>query len=218
MVAGFIKIPQAQTDFDTNIEMTKTKVLSNIDVCNIGIITNFNDKNQTCEIQLMQSKQYMGQYKEPPLLTDIPLFILGTMGADITFPDIIGTYCLVLTCDRNLANFLLTGEIYPPATTRMHNISDSIALCSIRPFNKSLSNYDTQAINIEYQNGNIKVKDEISINSQGKINLNAATQINLDAPMTATTGNLNVGTGYSGVIPCGTISISVSNGIITGVQ
>lgn len=99
----------------------------------------------------------------------------------------------------------------------MHDFTDCIALTTFKTLANPLGDYDINAITMEYQNSNIKIKDEISMNAKNDIHLKSVTKILLDAPSVETTGNFSVATGYSGVIPCGAISIQVTDGIITGV-
>lgn len=198
-------------------QLLKDNVMANLNCHNIGKIIDFDSSTQTCTVELMQIKQYNGNFFTPAPITQVPLIILGAGGGHITMPNPVGTICLILFLDRNIDNFMETGEQYVPETSRMHDFTDAIALTTFTTLANPLENYDENAITISYQNANIKVKDEIVINSQGNVTINSPTAITLNAPDVSTTGNFNAGTGYTGVIPCGSATIQVTNGIITGV-
>ncbi len=141
-------ITPVENDLTTNLELMKSKILSLLDCINIGRVLSFEPVSQTVNVQPMQVKYFRGQYKEAPILQNIPVIILGAPNSYVSFPDLKDSYCLILSCDRNISNFLVTGENYTPSTSRMHNITDSIALCGFNPLNRAISNYDKEAINI----------------------------------------------------------------------
>lgn len=195
----------------------KTKVLSTLNCHNIGKIVEFNAAKQTCTVQMMQVKQFNNNYYDPAPITDVPLIIYGAGGGHITLPNPVGTYCLLFFMDRNIDSFLETGEQYVPETTRMHDFTDCIAITTFKTLVNPITDYDLNAVTVTYQNANIKVKDEIVVNAQGNVTINSPTKVTINSPDVETTGNLSVGTGYTGVIPCGAATIQVTNGIITGV-
>lgn len=214
------KVEQGQKTpitLDRLLNLTENAIMSRLNCHNVGKIISFNATNQTATIELMQVKQFKNRSIIPSLLIDVPLFIYGAGNAHITLPDPTGSICLLLFLDRNIDSFLETGEQYEPETGRMHDFSDCIALTTFKTLANPISNYDLNAITLEYQNSTIKVKDEISIDAKDEVKIKSVTKIVLDAPDVETTGNLSVATGYSGVIPCGGVSIQVTNGIITGV-
>lgn len=196
----------------------KLSVLANLNCHNIGKIIEFDEDTQTCTVELMQLKQYNGRTFPPAPITQVPLFIYGAGNGHITLPNPVGTICLLLFNDRNMDNFMLTGEQYIPETTRMHDFTDCIAITTFKTLANPIKNYDKNALTISYQNANIKIKDEIITNSQGDYTINSPVKIILNAPEVVTTGNLKAGTGFSGVIPCGSATIQVTQGIITGVM
>lgn len=199
------------------MQLSQDVIMARLNCHNIGKILEFDDVTQTCSIQLMQIKQFNEQQITPTILTEVPLIICGAGNGHITFPDPVGTICILLFMDRNIDAFLETGESYVPETTRMHDFTDCVALTTFKTLANPLTEYDLNAITMQYQNSNIKVKDEISMNAKNDIHLKSITKIILDAPSVETTGNLKISTGYTGVIPCGVVSIQVTNGIITGV-
>lgn len=211
------QIEKAQINFNSVMQLSQDTIMSRINCHNIGKILSFNPDTQTADIQLMQIKRFNNEYITPTVLTDVPLIIYGAGGGHITLPDPTGSICLLLFMDRNIDAFLETGEMYTPTSTRMHDFTDCVALTTFKTLANPIQDYDTNAITMQFENSKLKVKDEISMDAKNDIHLKSVTKIVLDAPMVETTGNFSVATGYSGVIPCGAVSLQVTNGIITGV-
>lgn len=211
------KLSNAELDFNNMMALNEEAIMSRLNCHNVGKILSFDPLTQTCTVEIMQIKQFNETYYIPAPITDVPLIIYGAGNAHISLPDPTGSICLLLFLDRNIDSFLETGERYEPETWRMHDFSDCIALTTFKTLANPIANYDLSAITIEHENSTIKVKDEISIDAKDQVKIKSVTKIVLDAPDVETTGNLSVATGYSGVIPCGGVSIQVTNGIITGV-
>lgn len=143
-------LPKVQADFNTALNSVKNSVFSNLICHNVGkIITYYPDK-QCADIELMQVKEFNGTQYPNAVICDVPLIIYGSANAQITLPDLTGTICLLFTLDRNIDSFMETGESYVPPTSRMHNITDSIAITTFSTLNNPLQNYDNKAISIIY--------------------------------------------------------------------
>lgn len=194
------------------------KTLNTINCHQIGKIQEFNPLTQTATIQIQHINEYKGELFTPVILKDVPVFIYGTPNAYITMPDLVGSTCIILVMDRNIDAFLQTGEMYQPTTTRQHDITDCIALCTFKTQVDAIEDYDMEAINIGYQDSHIRVKSEIEINGNSNIKITSPTGITIDAPNIDTTGNLNVKTGKSAMVPCGNTTLTFTNGILTGVE
>ncbi len=141
-------LPKAQADFNTALNSVKDHIFSNLMCHNIGRIIEFYPDSQTADIELMQVKEYNGGQYANAVISEVPLIIYGTPAAQITLPDLTGTICLMFTLDRNIDAFMETGESYVPPTSRMHNITDCIAITTFSTLNNPLQNYDKDAISI----------------------------------------------------------------------
>lgn len=217
-MANIRKIQKSQIDFNSVMELSQDSIMSRLNCHNIGKILEFNPETQMCTVELMQIKQFNNQYLTPAPITQVPLFIYGANGGHITLPDPTGSICILLFMDRDISSFLETGEQYEPYTTAMHDFSDCIALTTFKTLANPITDYDTESITLSYFNSNVKVKDSISAEAQNDIHLTSITKIILDAPEIETTGNLSVATGYTGIVPCGAATLTITNGIITGVS
>lgn len=219
------KIKKSQIGLNEVLSIQADSIMESLNCHNIGKIINFYPETQTADIQILVLKQIQEEVIIPSILANVPLIVYGTANAHITLPNPTGSLCLLFFIDRDIDAFLDTEAPYVPVSPRMHDFSDCIALTTFKTPVNPISNYDENAITIEYENSTIKVKDEINLDANSDVNIDAQSEIHLkspikvviDAPEVDTTGNLNVGTGYTGVIACGATSIQVTNGIITGV-
>lgn len=122
--------------------------MSRLNCHNIGRIIEFDPTNQLCTVELMQIKRFNDQYITPAPLTNVPLIIYGSGGGHITMPNPVGTICILLFMDRNIDEFLETGESYVPQTTRMHDFTDCVALTTFKTLANPLTEYDEKAVTI----------------------------------------------------------------------
>lgn len=194
------------------------KTFDNFNCHLIGKIIEFYPNTQTADIQIQHIDEYKGELFTPIILTNVPVFINGTSTAYITMPNLVGSNCVLLIMDKNIDAFLATGEMYQPSTTRKHDITDCIALLTFKTQVDAIQDYDNEAINIGYENSHIRVKREIEINGSDNIKITSPVSVTINSPDVSTTGNLNVGTGVSGIVTAGNTTLIFANGILTGIS
>lgn len=129
-------------------ELTKNAVFAGLNCHNVGRIIEFDKDTQLCTIEMLQIKQFNTQSYIPAPITDVPLIILGNGGGNITLPNPVGTLCLLIFMDRNIDNFIETGEQYTPDTGRMHDFTDCIALCGFKTLINPITDYDENAVSL----------------------------------------------------------------------
>ena len=164
-MATIKKVKKSQVDFNDVMTIAQDAIMARINCHNIGRIIEFDSTTQTCTVELMQIKQFNESYYTPAPITQVPLIIYGAGTGHITLPNPIGTYCLLLFLDRNIDNFMETGEQYVPETSRMHDFTDCVALTTFTTLANPLNNYDENAISIL----NEKILEEVQSNSYVKI-------------------------------------------------
>lgn len=147
-MAKIRELHRNQVNFNDVMEIAQDAIMSRLNCHNIGRILEFDKLTQTCTVELMQLKQFNQYTITPAPITQVPLIILGAGGAHITMPNPVGTICLLLFLDRNMDNFLETGEQYVPDTTRMHDFTDCVALTTFTTLANPLNDYDEDAITL----------------------------------------------------------------------
>jgi hypothetical protein len=129
----------------------------------------------------------------PPIFAKVWYMGSGLNGID--FPLTVNTPCLLLFNDREFTSYFDSGKISPLANTLMHDLS----YCVCVPLYQQTSSKD------------------FNISTDGVIKIKSPMSIELDAPDVTTTGNLKSGTGFTGLVPCGSSVLSFDGGILTGV-
>lgn len=143
--------PKGKPNFNYVLNEAQEATMSKINCHNIGKILKFDKDTQTCTVQPMQLKTFRGTTYSPAPITDVPLIFYGLNGdCHITLPNPEGSICLLFFMDRNIDNFLETGEMYEPDNTRLHDFSDCIAITTFSTLNNPIENYDDTSISIFY--------------------------------------------------------------------
>lgn len=172
MNAGNINVNDIQL-----MRLFQENTMTRLNCHNIGKIINFYPETQTADIQIQQIMLYKGELHTPSLLTNVPVFLYATQTAYITMPNPVGSSCILLFMDRNIDNYLATGEMYQPNTTRMHDMTDCIALLTFKTQVDTIQDYDNEAITLK---NTIKDEEEnlksAQIKITDKLNLQNDTQ------------------------------------------
>lgn len=122
--------------------------------------------------------------------------------------------------DRSIDNYSENGSEEYNLDDRMHNVNDGCFELGFIPDNEAYVYPTDKEFEIGLKNGSIKINTdgvgELLINGVD-IKIQSNTKIVMDAPDIRTTGNFGVGTGYTGLVPCGMAVLLINDGIITGV-
>lgn len=118
----------------------------------------------------------------------------------ITSPIQKGDECILLFNDREIESWFINGEINAEAYTRMHDLTDAVAIFGIRSLPKMID-IVADCLNLFYGNSNIALSDEL---------------INITSPLVQAS-NLHAMNGASGNIvdSGGKILATVVDGIVT---
>lgn len=196
-MAKDIGLQKSEVDLAQVLRQIKLNVSASLNCHNVGRILDFDKDTQTCTVEILQIAQYNGKSFPLAPLTQVPLVIYGAGSGHITLPDPVGTYCILFFMDRNIDNFLLTGEQYEPETSRMHDYTDCIAITTFKTLANPLSNYDDRAVSIL----NTEIIEDVSYSSYVKVygneidlntdtvNINAETIKNEATNITNTASN-----------------------------
>lgn len=201
-------------------QLLKDSVMSNLNCHNIGRIIEFDSATQTCTVELMQIKQFNDQAFIPAPITQVPLIIYGSDNSYITLPNPVGSVCLLLFLDRNIDNFLETGEQYMPETSRMHDFTDAVALTTFKTLANPIENYDDNAITMYYKTIINDVLYEAVIKNAGNaINLKMTngdnySQINIASKIKIENNSQNLNTLIGNLITA-ISNITISNNAVS---
>jgi hypothetical protein len=138
-------------------------VMNNLNVVQVGTIQNFNPLNQTAIITLNTKRLVATNpdtWESYPPLVDVPVLILGGGGGAITFPIKQGDECIILFNDRELDNWFQNGGVQTFSSQRTHDFSDGMAIVGLRSLPNVLSDYNTDGIDIRYNNVKFSFNDD----------------------------------------------------------
>jgi hypothetical protein len=147
--------PVAAPDLTTLFDMRLRDALQNTNCHLLGTIESFDAAKQTATVSINQKLNFAGVLKDYPPLVEVPVFILGGGNRVFTFPVRQGDTCLVLFNDRDIDNWFTTGNITTPNSTRLHDLSDGLALVGFRSLANPVDNYSTT--DVEVRNGESKI-------------------------------------------------------------
>ena len=123
----------------TERDKLKSDIMFNMRCCIPCIVQSFDYKTGTVECQPAIREKIINQneeieYKNIPLLINVPVVFPSNSEYSIIFPLKKGDECLVLFSDLPIDNFWEKGNVQNPIEDRRHDLSDGIAI----PCNLSL--------------------------------------------------------------------------------
>lgn len=149
----------------------KDEIKSEINCISVGTINSFDSATQSANILINYKRIIKGdteQIVDYPLLISCPVVILNGGGGHITFPITSGDTCLVLFCDRDIDNWIEYGKKdSPPNSSRVHDLSDGVALVGVYSKQNKIASYDGTNIKISLGNGFITIDPSGDIVVQG---------------------------------------------------
>jgi hypothetical protein len=105
-----------------------------------GRITKYDSETRKAEVEpLIQEKYADGTLLSLPKITNVPVVMPATSGAGFILPIGNGDPVLLLFSQRSLDRWLTSGGVQESADTRMHHLSDAIAIPGLFPFSQSHS-------------------------------------------------------------------------------
>lgn len=147
--------PLVVPDMATLLDMKVREAMSALNCHQVGTIQSFNASKQTATVSINMKLTVGGVVKDYPLLVDVPVFVLGGGDRVVTIPIQTGDTCLVLFNDRDIDNWFSSGIATTPNSTRLHDLSDGLALVGFRSAANPVSSYSTS--DVEVRNGSSKI-------------------------------------------------------------
>lgn len=124
----------------TERDKLSNDIMFNMRCCIPCIVQSYNAANGTVECQPVVREKIINQneeieYRNLPLLINVPVAFPSNNGYAVTFPLEKGDECLVFFSDLSIDNFWEKGNVQNPIEDRRHDLSDGIAY----PCNLSLT-------------------------------------------------------------------------------
>ena len=141
---------------------------SELNCMRIGIIQEFYADDLTVKVQIANKKQKSLNADGTANVGDFTPIIAKVCYCNpfITYDIQPGEECVLLFSDREIESWFVTGSAQPEGHTRMHALTDAVAICGIRSLPKMISLL-ANCLNLFYGNSNIALSsDVININSE----------------------------------------------------
>lgn len=220
-----MQIPNKFSQYSLPADLTQTlqasgsKTAAQINCMRIATVIEFYPEKLTAQVKLVDKKLVGLNPDGSQILQEYPPIYAKVCYCNpfCTFPLTQGMECILLFNDRELETWFINGGSNIQAYPRMHDLTDAVAIVGIRSLPQMIQIL-TDCLHLFYGQSELQVKaPEVNISSP-VVNIRADSQILLDAPDITTKGNLNIETGQSAVVPCGGVTLTFSNGILTGVS
>lgn len=158
-------LPRPKADLRQMTSFLSREIAAALACGQVGTIQAFYPANQTADInfnaqivvgyQTSASGQVTPVTANYPTLSAVPVQFLGGGGAAsgpaLTFPVAKGDECLLLFMDRDTSAWWTSGQVgFPPASNRLHDLSDAVALVGIRSLPNVLTNFNNSAIELRF--------------------------------------------------------------------
>ena len=147
------------------LNLHRQDIFSAFNCHQLGTIVSFDDGSQTASIKLNLQRlvfnkevpvNQLSNQPTPitpniidyPVLVQVPVCVYSGGGGYISMPIAAGDTCLVLFNDRNIDSWFATGAIVPPASSRMHDLSDGLAIVGFRSLANVIASYDGTNVRI----------------------------------------------------------------------
>lgn len=150
----------------TERDKLKSDIMFNMRCCIPCIVQSFDYKSGTVECQPAIREKIINQneeieYKNLPLLLNVPVAYPSNSEYSITFPLKKGDECLVLFSDLSIDNFWEKGNVQNPIEDRRHDLSDGIAIpCNLSLVKQSIENIN--ALVIKSKSSSVTVASDIT--------------------------------------------------------
>jgi Phage protein Gp138 N-terminal domain len=122
------------------------------------------NQQQSLDGKLQQTPQLI----DYPVLADVVVMVLGGGDAFVQLPIKAGDECVVLFNDRDLDVWFATGSTAAPNSSRMHSLSDAIAIVGVKSLATKRGNITADAAGIVLGTASILISTDGTITITGK--------------------------------------------------
>ena len=188
-------------DLGQIIKTSGLNTASELNCMRIGIVDEFFPNDLTVRVQIAGKKQIGLNTDGTQRVRDFaPIYAkVCYCNPFITNEIKKGDECILLFSDREIESWFINGDINPYTHTRMHDLTDAIAIFGIRSL-PNMIELLRNCLNLFYGNSNIQISDnKITINSSA-IDINGTLTINGVPYLSHVHSNGNEGANTGGVV------------------
>lgn len=159
-------------DLGQIIKTSGFSVASELNCMRIGIVQEFYPENLTVQVQIAGKKTIGLNSDGTQRVRDYaPIYAkVCYCNPFITYPIKKGDECVLLFSDREIESWFINGDINPEGYTRMHDLTDAVALFGIRSI-PNMIQVLSNALHLFYGNSSIELTEN-GVNINGTLTIN----------------------------------------------
>jgi hypothetical protein len=168
--------PIQNPDLRAVLNAHRDEIFASFNCHQVGEIVSFDPELQNATVKINARRvvynrpqtSNAGLQQEPllieyPLLTDVPVFVASGGTARLSMPIAAGDPCLVLFNDRDLDNWWQAGGVQTPNSSRMHNLSDALAIVGFRSKAAPLEDYEADNVVLRLGDSVVRITPDKTI-------------------------------------------------------
>ena len=166
---------ERQADQVGELQQMSDAVSANLRVAMPGIIESYDAEAMTVVVQPTGQEAFRladggTETSNLPLLEDVPVHYPRGGDFTLTFPIRKGDECLVVFCDRCFDSWHQSGGIQTQTESRMHDLSDAIALVGVFSQSTKIKDPHTENVQLRHNDGDcfVEITPEKDINMKCK--------------------------------------------------
>lgn len=124
-----------RTPFETGMRLLFQAMIGGVRTAFPGIVEAYDPATMRAEIQPCLMRSYHNAPAPTPLpkLLDVPVLFTSTGSLHIIAPPDVGSYVLIVCCERSIDQWLTSGGVVDPVNPRKFDVSDAFAIPGLFP-------------------------------------------------------------------------------------
>ena len=155
---GDYRLPTASLDLTTLMDVKKKELAIDLKVAKLGIIDSYDSSTGTAKVKIQTKfNEKTSKVWDYQIIPNVPVI----KSKYFSHPIKKGDGCLIIFLDTDFTAWLESGDVIPPATPRLHNLNDAIAIMGVdtKSERPSFDKPDTNTI-INARDGKIDIKND----------------------------------------------------------
>lgn len=159
-------------DIGQIIKSSGLAMASELNCMRIGIVQEFYPQDLTVQVQIAGKKTIgLNPDGTQRVREYAPIYAkVCYCNPFITYPIKKGDECVILFSDREIESWFINGDVNPESYTRMHDLTDAVALFGIRSIPNMISIL-SNALHLFYGNSSIELTEN-GVNINGTLTIN----------------------------------------------
>lgn len=152
---GDYRLPTASLDLTTLMDIKKKELAIDLKVSKLGIVDSYDSSTGTANVKIQTKfNEKTSKVWDYQVIPNVPV----VKSKYFSHPIKKGDGCLIIFLDTDFTAWLESGNVIPPATPRLHNLNDAIAIMGVDTKSERPS-FGNDNVEINADSGKIDVKN-----------------------------------------------------------